>query len=113
MADKKEKAFIERVFLQDWSQTRRIGRLRFAVITGTLIGAPTAFGIILYPLILRGHFDSTKATTITVFCILLGWFFGFMLWRENEKKFLADDHPVKPPAPTPDAPSKPNRPPAQ
>ena len=110
MADKKEKAFVERSWL-DWSQMRRMGRRRLSLIIGSLVGGSVALGIILYPLILRGRFDPMKAMAISVLCLSLGWFFGFKLWDETEKKFLADDQPVNPLAPTPDATSNSDRPP--
>jgi hypothetical protein len=94
---------VVRQFREDWCRMRLKSRRRFAVTFGVgIFGGVFASGYVLSQ-IYKGQFNFLIDAGFVIACAAAGYFVGLKAWDANEAQFLADDRPVNPPAPNPDA----------
>src|SRR5436190_5578145 len=99
------KATVERLFLQEWSQTRQKGRRRHAWIMAVAFGIVFGASRAIFDII-RGRFDGTDLLidlAFTVFGVGGGYFVGVKSWIYHEDRFRAISQRVNAPATSPDA----------
>ncbi len=93
MTRDERKAFVARLFRQEWDQTRRKGRRRFVWILASIFGAGFGGGLV-WKDIYKGEFSILIDCPFAIAALAGGYFVGTKAWAENEKRFLAGDQSV-------------------